>query len=71
MIKNKHIFIFGGTGSIGIELIKKYIRDNTIINYSRDEKKHWELDSMFRSNASNQIFNGTMVLLNMNLVFKH
>ena len=49
-LENKHFFIFGGTGSVGVELIKKYISSNHVINYSRDEKKHWDLDSMFRSN---------------------
>ena len=48
-IENKKIFIFGGTGTIGRQLIKKYIINNFIINYSRDEKKHWELDSTFES----------------------
>jgi len=48
-IKNKTILIFGGTGTIGVQLIKKYIDDNIVINYSRDERKHWELDSTFRS----------------------
>ena len=48
-LQNMKIFIFGGTGTIGLQLIKKYIDNNRVVNYSRDEKKHWELDSMFRS----------------------
>lgn len=54
-IINKKIFIFGGTGTIGFNLIKKYIDNNNIINYSRDEKKHWELDSVFKSNKLKHI----------------
>lgn len=43
-MNNKKIFIFGGTGSLGNKLIERYIDTNTIINYSRDECKQWELE---------------------------
>lgn len=43
MITNKHILIFGGSGSLGMEIIKRYIGQNTITNYSRDEEKQWKL----------------------------
>ena len=41
MISNKIILIFGGSGSLGNALIKKYIKNNIIFIYSRDENKHW------------------------------
>jgi len=40
-IKNKKIFIFGGSGSLGNCLVQRYIENNSIIVYSRDEMKHW------------------------------
>ncbi|AYV83496.1 MAG: putative dTDP-d-glucose 4 6-dehydratase [Hyperionvirus sp.] len=48
-LQNKKIFIFGATGTIGQELAQKYVYDNIVINYSRCEKKHWELDSKLKS----------------------
>lgn len=49
MIKNKKIFIFGGSGSLGNELVKRYIHDNEIICYSRDEWKHWKMGLEYNS----------------------
>lgn len=43
MILNKIILIFGGSGSLGNQIIKRYISNNVITNYSRDECKHWEM----------------------------
>ena len=37
MITNKTILIFGGTGSLGNELNKRYLENNIIYNVSRDE----------------------------------
>lgn len=58
MIENKKIFIFGGTGSLGYELVNRYISSNIIYNYSRDENKHWKmrLDFNHNSNISNLNF---------------
>lgn len=50
MIQNKKIFIFGGSGSLGNKLIDKYIANNLIINYSRDECKHWKMELKYKSN---------------------
>ena len=44
MIKDKSILIFGGTGSLGKCLIDRYINNNTIFVYSRDESKHWKIN---------------------------
>lgn len=38
------ILIFGGSGCLGKHLIQKYINTYKIVNYSRDEHKHWNLD---------------------------
>lgn len=43
MILNKTILLFGGTGSLGYEIINRYIHHNIIYNYSRDECKHWNM----------------------------
>lgn len=50
MISGKKIFIFGGSGSLGGELLDRYLKDNTIINYSRDETKHWQMSLKYKSN---------------------
>lgn len=42
-IKNNTILIIGGTGSLGNALTKKYMKDNTLYLYSRDESKHWSM----------------------------
>jgi UDP-glucose 4-epimerase len=42
-IKNSKIFISGGAGYLGKNLIKKLYKDNEIIVYSRDEAKHYDL----------------------------
>lgn len=49
MIQNKHILIFGGSGSLGNEFISSYINSNTITNYSRDESKHWKMSLKYKS----------------------
>jgi UDP-glucose 4-epimerase len=55
-IINKHILIFGGTGSLGYELNKKYVKNNKITNFSRDENKHWKMKLDFKDNVySNNI----------------
>lgn len=48
-ISNKKILIFGGSGSLGNEIIRTYIDDNTIVNYSRDECKHWKMDLIYKT----------------------
>jgi UDP-N-acetylglucosamine 4,6-dehydratase len=44
MIENKIFLIFGGTGSLGYVLNKKYLNNNIIYNFSRDENKHWKMN---------------------------
>lgn len=55
-MENKTILIFGGSGSLGNKLIESYYHDNNIINYSRDESKHWGMELKYKtSNLSNII----------------
>ena len=49
MIVNKKILLFGGSGSLGNKFIEKYIDNNTIVNYSRDECKHWKMSLKYKS----------------------
>ena len=47
MIKNKKIFITGGAGYLGKNLVKRYYNNNEITVYSRDEAKHYYLKKEF------------------------
>lgn len=46
-MKNKKIFITGGAGYLGRNLVKRYYTDNEITIYSRDEAKHYYLKKEF------------------------
>lgn len=46
-MKNKRIFITGGAGFLGKNIVKKYYDDNEIAIYSRDEAKHYFLKKEF------------------------
>jgi len=50
MISNKKILIFGGSGSLGNKIIERYIQNNLIVNYSRDECKHWQMSLQYKNN---------------------
>ena len=54
-MENKRILIFGGTGSLGYTLNKRYIEKNVVYNVSRDESKHWKMRLTF-GNHPNQKF---------------
>jgi UDP-N-acetylglucosamine 4,6-dehydratase len=49
MIENKRILVFGGSGSLGHQFIETYIAKNTIVNYSRDECKHWQMNLKYKT----------------------
>jgi len=49
MIQNKTILLFGGSGSLGHQFIDTYLATNKIINYSRDECKHWQMSLRYKS----------------------
>ena len=46
-MKNKKIFITGGAGFLGKNLVKRYYDNNQITVYSRDEAKHYYLKKEF------------------------
>jgi UDP-N-acetylglucosamine 4,6-dehydratase len=55
-LQDQTIMIFGGSGSLGNKLIETYIPKNKIVNYSRDENKHWSMELKYKSpNLSNII----------------
>jgi len=49
MIENKKILLFGGSGSLGHKFIDTYINNNIIVNYSRDECKHWQMSLKYKT----------------------
>ena len=61
MLKNKTILLFGGTGSLGYEFVKKYIDKNIIYNYSRDECKHWKMKLDFNNNKNLNFIIGDVI----------
>jgi len=46
-MKNEKIFITGGAGYLGRNIVKRYYNDNEITIYSRDEAKHYYLKKEF------------------------
>lgn len=55
MISNKKILLFGGSGSLGNKFIETYIDKNTIVNYSRDECKHWKMSLTYKTDKLSYI----------------
>jgi UDP-N-acetylglucosamine 4,6-dehydratase len=61
MIEHKTILIFGGTGSLGHEVVARYIEKNVIYNYSRDECKHWKMKLDFNHNKNLNFIIGDVI----------
>lgn len=47
MLSDEKIFITGGAGYLGTNLVKRYYNDNEITVFSRDEAKHYYLKKQF------------------------
>ena len=54
-IENKKIVIFGGTGSLGNALVDRYLSNNNLYLFSRDESKHWKM-ALDRNHPANLEF---------------
>ena len=61
MISDKTILIFGGSGSLGYEFVKRYIHNNIIYNFSRDECKHWKMKLDFNNNTNLRFIIGDVI----------
>ena len=58
---NKKILVFGGTGSLGYEITKRYINANHIYAFSRDENKHWQMKLDFLNNKNLHFIIGDII----------
>lgn len=55
------ILVFGGSGSLGYEITKRYIDNNIIYNFSRDECKHWNMKLDFNHNPNLNFIIGDII----------
>jgi len=46
---NKKFLLFGGSGSLGNKFIETYVHNNKIVNFSRDENKHWQMSLKYKT----------------------
>ena len=61
MISNKTILLIGGSGSLGNAFIERYLAKNKIVNYSRDECKHWKMKLDFNNNNNLNFIIGDII----------
>jgi UDP-N-acetylglucosamine 4,6-dehydratase len=61
MIEGKKILLFGGTGSLGYEIVHRYIQQNIIYVYSRDECKHWKMKLDINNSANLHFIIGDII----------
>jgi UDP-N-acetylglucosamine 4,6-dehydratase/5-epimerase len=60
-MNDKTILVFGGTGSLGYEITKRYINTNKIYNFSRDECKHWNMKLDFNHHKNLNFIIGDII----------
>lgn len=60
-MKNQKIIIFGGTGSLGNKLTEKFISDNELYLYSRDECKHWNMNINYNNHKNLNFIIGDII----------
>lgn len=53
-ISGERILIFGGSGSLGTTVIRRWISTNEVVNISRDEEKQWLLRTTINHNNLSQ-----------------
>ena len=61
MLDNKNILITGGTGSFGVEFVKKTLasfKPKKLIVFSRDEMKQWEMAKNYPNDTALRFFIG-------------
>ena len=61
MLDNKNILITGGTGSFGVEFVKKTLasfKPKKLIVFSRDEMKQWEMAKNYPNDSALRFFIG-------------
>ena len=58
---NKKILVFGGTGSLGYEITTRYLNNNIIYNFSRDECKHWNMKLDFNHHSNLNFIIGDVI----------
>lgn len=61
MIVDKKILVFGGTGSLGYEITKRYVDKNKLYNFSRDECKHWKMKLHFNNHSNLNFIIGDII----------
>ena len=59
-VVNKKILIIGGTGSLGNALVQRYLEDNDLYLYSRDESKHWSMQIDYKNNSNMKFIIGSI-----------
>lgn len=51
-MEKQKILIIGGTGSLGKKLVDRYLHNNIIYVYSRDESKHWKMSIDYKNHPN-------------------
>lgn len=51
-MQDEIILLIGGTGSLGHKLVDRYLKNNIIHVYSRDESKHWKMSIDYSRNPN-------------------